>query len=79
MRTISLLCWSTILSSSLAGTRVAQWVQINGPYGGEILSLAASGTSVSAAAVNGGVFRSLGGGASWVAVNGGIPSEKAPY
>jgi ligand-binding sensor domain-containing protein len=50
----------------------AQWVQTNGPYGGEIRALAVSGTNLYAGTWDSGVFLSTNNGASWRAVNAGL-------
>ena len=50
----------------------AQWVQTNGPYGGDVWSLAVSGTNLFAATNSGGVFLSTNNGTSWTAVNNGL-------
>ncbi len=50
------------------------WEQTNGPEGGYISSFAVSGTSIFAGTWWGrGIFRSTDNGASWVAVNTGLP------
>jgi len=56
-----------LLSLMHAGVAHAQWVQTNGPYGGQILSLAVSGSNLFAGTVGGGVFLSTNNGASWTA------------
>ena len=48
-----------------------QWQQTQGPTGGNINSLAVSGSNLFAGA-NGGVFRSTNNGGSWTAVNTGL-------
>ena len=50
----------------------AQWVQTNGPYGGRVLSFAASGTNLFAATAPSGVFLSTNNGKSWSQVNSGL-------
>ena len=52
---------------------LAQWVQTNGPYGGSVVrSFAVLGTNLFAGTF-GGVFLSTDNGASWTAVNNGLP------
>jgi photosystem II stability/assembly factor-like uncharacterized protein len=43
----------------------SQWLQTKGPYGGNILSMAASGSTLFAGTNQGGVFRSSDNGSSW--------------
>ncbi len=50
----------------------AQWVQSNGPYGGNIRCLVVSGTNIFAGTGGGGVFLSIDKGANWTAVNTGL-------
>jgi len=50
----------------------AQWIQTNGPYGGAVQCLAASGTNLYAGTSNSGVFLSTNNGTSWTAVNSGL-------
>jgi len=50
----------------------AQWIQTNGPNGGEVICLAASGTNLYAGTSNSGVFLSTNNGTSWTAVNSGL-------
>lgn len=49
----------------------AQWIQTNGPYGGNIKCFAASGTNLFAG-TEGGAFLSMDNGTSWTAVNAGL-------
>jgi photosystem II stability/assembly factor-like uncharacterized protein len=71
MRNISLLYILIVLIISSKSN--AQWVQTNGPYGGDVLSLAVSGTNIFAGTRESGVFRSTNNGTSWSAVNVGFP------
>ena len=50
----------------------AQWIQTNGPYGGEVYSFAVSGTNLFAGTYNSGVFLSTNNGTNWSAVNTGL-------
>jgi hypothetical protein len=50
----------------------AQWVQTNGPGGGNIWALAISGSNIFAGTAGGGVFLSTDNGTSWTAVNSGL-------
>jgi len=50
------------------------WKQTNGPYGGYIQSLAINAKEhIFAGTIGGGIFRSINNGASWTAVNIGLP------
>src|ERR1035441_2975170 len=51
----------------------AQWVQTNGPYGGAIQCFCVSGANLYAGNLFG-VFLSKDDGASWIAVNNGLPN-----
>lgn len=50
----------------------SQWVQTNGPYGGDITCLAAVGSEIYAGTSGGGVFRSNNNGTSWTAASTGL-------
>jgi hypothetical protein len=50
----------------------AQWVQTNGPYGGNIRCIVGSGTNLFAGTQGSGVYRSTNGGTWWSAVNAGL-------
>ncbi len=50
----------------------AQWVQTNGPYGGDITCFAMDSTTIFAGAYSGGVFQSTNNGQSWTATKGGL-------
>ena len=63
--------FSLIILIFCSGFSQAQWVQTNGPYGGEILTLAINGNSVFAGTWNG-VFLSTDSGSSWTSVNNGL-------
>ncbi len=52
----------------------AQWVQVNGLYGGFISALAVSDSNLFAGTENEGIFRSTDYGASWNSVTTGFPS-----
>ena len=55
---------------------VAQWVRTNGPYGGNVLAFAVSGSNVLAGTYGGGAFFSTNNGASWNEVNSGLSNTK---
>ena len=50
----------------------ADWVQTNGPFGGDIRSFAVSGTNLFAGTFVNGVFQSTNNGTSWNAMNIGL-------
>ena len=52
----------------------AQWVRVNGPYGGSVYSIAVSGSNIYAAIMLNGVYRSTDNGISWTAMNSGLNS-----
>jgi len=68
--------WLSLLLLSTNTETAAQnfWQQTNGPYGGDILSLAINDSNgyIFAAAYGGGVFRFTDNGGSWTAVNTGL-------
>jgi len=57
-----------------ASSSFAQWVQTNGPNGGNVTSLAVSGTNLFAATNGGGVSLTTNGGTTWTVVNSGLTS-----
>jgi len=65
-----LLCWCAI-GIFCAGVTSAQWVQTNGPYGGDVYAITALGTNLFCS-TNRGVFRSMDNGAIWTEVNSGL-------
>ncbi len=82
MKTILRFLLVTALALTGFSPSHAQWVQTNGPTGGGyVTSFAISGTNLFAGlALNsttavGGVFRSTDGGATWTAVNTGLPAD----
>ena len=73
--------WSTrvlfiagALLTSLFSDAGAQWVQANGPYGGNIHCLTVSGPNLFAG-VSGGVYFSTNNGTSWSALNAGMTND----
>lgn len=70
MRT-QFICLALVLVL-LCPTLSAQWVETNGPYGGDILCLAVSGTNLFAGTLGSGVFLSTDNGKSWSAVDSGL-------
>jgi hypothetical protein len=56
-RILPLSLWAALLISLVESTS-AQWVQTNGPSGGNIYALAVSGGTIFAGTYVGGVFRS---------------------
>lgn len=62
----------------MVGVTHAQWVQANGPYGGDVHTLVTKGTDI-CAGTSGGVFLSVNRGACWVCVRKGLPSGPKSY
>jgi hypothetical protein len=54
---------------------IAQWMQTGGPEGGQILSMAVSGSNIFVSTYGGGVFRSTNNGGSWKAIGSGLPGS----
>ncbi len=67
-----LLVISFIVLASLNSK--GQWEQCNGPYGGDVHSLAVSSSNIFAG-TDGGIFLSTNNGGSWVAKNNGLSGE----
>jgi ligand-binding sensor domain-containing protein len=67
----------TLLASALAVMPTcvlrAQWVQTNGPSGGDITALASIGSNIFTGTESNGVYRTTNNGDTWVSVNGGLP------
>src|ERR1017187_9622430 len=55
----------------------AQWVQTNGPYGGEVMAFSKLGSYVFVSTYGGGVFRSSDSGVTWDPMNTGLESVDA--
>ena len=53
---------------------LAQWIQTNGPYGGNVSCLVISGSNLFAGNWGAGVFISTNNGANWSAINHGLTS-----
>lgn len=53
-------------------TQAQQWVKTNGPYGGDISSFVANGTTIFAGSFSNGVFRSTNNGDTWTQANTGL-------
>jgi photosystem II stability/assembly factor-like uncharacterized protein len=51
----------------------AQWMKTNGPYGGNVLCFAVSGTNIFAGTGWNGIYLSTNNGTSWTSVNSGLP------
>ena len=56
---------------------LSQWVQTNGPYGGQIHCFAVSGTNLYVGAYGNGIFLSTDDGASWKSISTGFNSTNA--
>ena len=72
---VSLLAFVGLVSQPVN----AQWVQCNGPYGGNVLALAIRGTVTYAGTQSGDVFRSTDGGGSWSKVMSELRNSNTPY
>jgi hypothetical protein len=73
MKTISrFVVFLISMQFSRTDALLAQWVQTNGPYGGDISCFAVSGTNVFTGVYAAGVFLSTNNGTSWTAVNTGL-------
>jgi hypothetical protein len=73
MKTIRFVLF--LFAIALCGSQTdAQWVQTNGPYGGEVYSLVVSGPNLFAATYGGSVFYSTDNGTSWTEVSAGLPN-----
>ena len=71
---VAVLCIGLV--PQLRADVVGDWVQTNGPYGGEILTIYAAPKGVLFAGTEGaGIFRSTDGGNSWTPVNTGLHYE----
>ncbi len=74
IHTLIIICVFLLLSSNFTS---AQWVQTNGPYGGDIYSLiivpdGSGSTNLFAGTYGAGVFRSSDKGENWISVNNGL-------
>ncbi|MDD5673539.1 MAG: T9SS type A sorting domain-containing protein [Chitinivibrionales bacterium] len=58
-----------------AHTTSADWVKTNGPGGGRINALAASGSNIFAGTETGGVFLTSNNGANWTQINSGLTDD----
>jgi len=72
MKTIACIRVLVALMFTTSSPILAQWVQTNGPYGGDVRCFAISGTNLFAGTYGGGVFLSTNNGTSWTAVNTGL-------
>jgi hypothetical protein len=59
-----------LLAIAAASDALSQWVQTNGPFGGEVSCFASMGTNLFAGALDGGVFRSTDSGRNWKSASG---------
>lgn len=74
-RVKSSLVWFAVMCGHIAlgDVAVAQWVQTNGPSGGDVRQLAVSGTDLFAGSYNSGIFRTTNNGALWRLASAGLP------
>lgn len=66
-----LISATVVFILTVVGSTHAQWVQTNGPYGGNITAVAASGERVFVGTLDGVVFGSTNSGDTWTPVNTG--------
>jgi photosystem II stability/assembly factor-like uncharacterized protein len=59
----------------IANPSLAQWIQTSGPCGGNVLSIAVSGTNIFAGTEGGGIYRSTDNGSSWIQINNGLTNN----
>ncbi|MCX6163086.1 MAG: hypothetical protein NTV87_17335 [Ignavibacteriae bacterium] len=65
-KTISFFIVALIINSSLLiDNCICQWVQTNGPFGGNVLSLAVNGNNIFAGTDDNGVYFSTNNSANW--------------
>ncbi len=72
--TSSLLLLPTFLLAVVLSPARAQWVQLDGPYGGSIYTMVYTGQVVLAGTLGGGVYRSMDRGQHWLPSNSGLGS-----
>lgn len=73
------LCLPIILFFSTTTLLFAQWVQSNGPLGGEITCLAYSDNNIYAGTYSGGVLVSSDNGLNWISANNGFSDLRSLY
>jgi len=56
----------------LVAVSQAQWVEMNGPYGGHVTSVLAKGNEIFVGTYGSGVFRSTNDGNTWIRINAGL-------
>jgi len=59
----------------LVAVSQAQWVEMNGPYGGYVTSVLAKGNEIFVGTYGSGVFRSTNDGNSWIRMNAGLSNR----
>ncbi len=77
-RNLILIAPIFMLAFGAAPDASAQWVQTNGPYGGNITALAKEGNYLYAGCENG-IFRSSNNGKSWVSIRNGMPRNNSTF
>ena len=65
---LGVVLWAAINITPL----LAQWVQTNGPFAGDVKCFAVSGTNLFAGTYSDGIFLSTNNGTSWTEVNSGL-------
>ncbi|MBI5475790.1 MAG: T9SS type A sorting domain-containing protein [Ignavibacteriales bacterium] len=75
MRTLSTVLLACLLIFFFERPSQAQWIQTNGPYGGNVTCFAVSGSNLFAGTSGAGIFRSTNNGTNWTATNEGITDK----
>lgn len=75
LKLIALAGVFALLTTSAWAQGTEQWRKVSAPRGGEILTLFSQRQFLFAGTLNGGVYRSTDRGASWTAVNTGLPEN----
>jgi ligand-binding sensor domain-containing protein len=75
MYILKVLSYSILLIVCLSGILKAQWIQTNGPYGGNVTCFAVSGSNIFAGTNIGGVYRSTDNGDHWSSVHSDMGDE----
>src|ERR1700733_6487216 len=66
---LNLIAFILLLIVGIVPDAVAQWVQTNGPYGGDVLCFAVDGSKLFAGTSENGIFVSTDDGTTWTSAN----------